>query len=361
MRSSSLRVGVAANLLDTSAGDGHGRVWQRVLSRLGDSARIVPIHPSARRPWRAILWRPQVILADGHADLPRARAPLVVEVHDVGWFDPQLRELLSPAFYDHIAPRTEHAIRAADHVITPSESTRGDVISCYGVDPARVHTVPFGVDSGFRPNAPGGRGLVARAREGREAPYVLYAAVLHPRKNLTVLRDAVAGLASEGFPHVLAIVGGPAADRPDSSDLERAAVADLPGAPDRIVRLNRPSDAELAGLMAGADAFCLPSLYEGFGLTVLEAMACGTPVVVSDRGALPEVVADAGLVVPPTAAAVKDALRRVLAEPELAQRLGEAAARHARSFTWNRTASGWLSVLQTAADGPRALEYTRGA
>jgi glycosyltransferase involved in cell wall biosynthesis len=115
--------------------------------------------------------------------------------------------------------------------------------------------------------------------------------------------------------------------------------------------------------MAEADAFCLPSLYEGFGLTALEAMACGAPVVVSDRGALPEVVADTGLVVPPTADAVRAALRRLLVDRRLAEALGRTAAERARGFTWERTAQGWLSVLRAAvASGPRSPDatYTRG-
>ena len=82
--------------------------------------------------------------------------------------------------------------------------------------------------------------------------------------------------------------------------------------------LGRVTDAELAALMAGAAAFCLPSLYEGFGLTALEAMACGAPVVVSDRGALPEVVGDAGVIVAPSADGVRSALARILRDPELA-------------------------------------------
>ena len=103
--------------------------------------------------------------------------------------------------------------------------------------------------------------------------------------------------------------------------------------------------------MAEAAAFCLPSLYEGFGLTALEAMACGAPVVVSDRGALPEVVGEAGIVVPPTNEAVTDALRDLLTNPERAAALGATAAARAREFTWQRTASGWLRVLRAAVDG----------
>jgi glycosyltransferase involved in cell wall biosynthesis len=230
------------------------------------------------------------------------------------------------------------------------------LLATYRLDADRVDAVHHGVDATFRAGLNGGPALVARALGGPQAPYVLYAATLHPRKNLAALREAVAALAREGFPHVLAIAGQPAPDRRDSSELEGAAAAELPGAPGRVVVLGQPSDAELAALMAGADAFCLPSLYEGFGLTALEAMACGAPVVVSDRGALPEVVADAGIVVEPAAQPVAQALRELLSDRVRARRLGAAAAARAREFTWERTAAGWLEALLRAA---AARPYTR--
>ncbi len=290
-----------------------------------------------------------MLLADGHAPVPPTEVPIVVQVHEAGWFDPELRELLDPEFYAAIATETKKAIGRADHVITPSESARRDVINGYGTDPARVHSVAHGVDPTFNPHARGGRALVTEARGGQAGPYVLYAAMLHPRKNLTAVREAVTALAAKGLPHALAIAGGPATDRPDSSDLELAAAADLPGAPGRVVRFDRPTDADLAALMADAAAFCLPSLYEGFGLTALEAMACGAPVVVSDRGALPEVVGEAGVVVPPTAQAVAAALEGVLTDEEVAHAISVKGVERARGFTWDRTAAGWLGVLQRAA------------
>ncbi len=180
-------------------------------------------------------------------------------------------------------------------------------------------------------------------------PYVLFVSQLHPRKNLAVLRAAMAELAADGLPHQLVIVGGAAQDRPDSTDLQREAAADLPGAPGRVVLLQDVPDEALADVMAGAAAFCLPSLMEGFGLTALEAMSCGVPVVVSDRGSLPEVVGDAGLVVAPTVDAVAGALAQVLVDPGRAAELGAAARARALTFTWARTAAGWLDALRAAA------------
>jgi glycosyltransferase involved in cell wall biosynthesis len=347
--SAGLRIGIPGHLLELEPAGGHGKVWRRVLDELGESQTLVAL---AARPAGALRRRPKVdvVLCSGHDDLPETEVPVVAQIHEAGWFDPELRSVLDPEFLAHIAPRTERAARTAAQLITPSHKTRADVIAEYGLkDPKRVHAVHHGLDPVFAPGTAGGAELVTGSGGTPGAPYVLYAASLHPRKNLAALREAVAGLAHDGLPHQLAIAGGPAPDRRDSSALERAAVAELPGSPGRVVRLGEPSDRELAALMAGAAAFCLPSLYEGFGLTALEAMGCGAPTVVSDRGALPEVVGNAGVVVTPTGQGVHDGLTRVLGDRALATDLGERGAARARGFTWRRTAAGWLSVLEQAA------------
>lgn len=347
-----LRVGVPRALLKLPPEGGHGRVWHRVLAALSAQARIVPIDSAGRASVAAAFRSPQVVLASGHEDLPPVRVPLVVQIHEAGWFEPALREVLNAEFLEHISSRTESAVRAAAHVIVPSNVARRDVLAAYQLDPAGVHAVHHGVDRGFNPGASGGSALVARTLGRGEVPYVLHAAMLHPRKNLAVLRQAMEGLAAEGFPHALVIAGRPPGDRPNWVDLERAASAELRGAPGRVVHVGQPSDSDLAALMTGADAVCLPSLYEGFGLTALEAMACGTPVVVSNRGALPEVVGDAGVVVDPTAQAVQGALRRVLSDAALSERLRRDGVERARLFSWEQTAAGWLKVLRLAARAP---------
>ena len=340
-----LRIGVPGSLLELAAEGGHGKVWRRVLYLLAASDVVVALparrrFPGVRQP------RIDVVLADGHNPLPeRIDAPLAVQVHEAGWFEPELRAVLNPEFLAHIERYTGEAVARADAVIAPSRAAAAGVVDGYAVDPRRVHAVWHGVDQIFTPNA---------GPSPLERPYVLFAAQLHPRKNLGAVRDAVATLAAEGFPHHLAIAGMAAADRPDRGELEAAASAELPGAPGRIEFFGRVSDLQLAALMAGADAYCLPSLYEGFGMTVAEAMASATPVIVSDRGALPEVVGDAGAVVAPQAAAVAAALRRVLGDAREAERMREAGLRRARELTWERTAAGWREVLAAIARGPVA-------
>jgi glycosyltransferase involved in cell wall biosynthesis len=177
----------------------------------------------------------------------------------------------------------------------------------------------------------------------------LFVGVAHPRKNIEALRGAMVGLAGRGHQHQLVLVAGPPRDRPDGEAMIAAASADLPGVPGRVVLVAPTSDAQLAAIMAGADVLCLPSLTEGFGLPVLEAMACGTPVVASNRGALPEVVGGAGVLVEPTAADVERGLVSVLEDPARAADLSAAGRRRALDLTWDRTVLGWLDALRAAS------------
>jgi glycosyltransferase involved in cell wall biosynthesis len=269
----------------------------------------------------------------------------VVQLHEVGWQNAALREFLTPAFAAHLEAHTSASLAAAARVITPSEVSRVQVLQAYGVPSDRVHAIHHGVDHDlFRPDVPGGRELVG-------APYVLFVGVLHPRKNLEAVRAAVPALARLGLPHVLAAVANPPADRAEADDPE--AQLQLPSLPGRIRLLRQLGDRDLVALMSGAAAFCLPSFFEGFGLPALEAMACGAPVIVSNRGALPEVVGDAALIVEPDPAEVAEALRRVLTDEPLARRLRSAGVQRAAAFDWRKTAEGWLEVLRMAASEGR--------
>jgi glycosyltransferase involved in cell wall biosynthesis len=333
---SRLRVGLAPGLADLADGTGHGNVWVRVLSELGQLESVKLLSKG-----RADVW-----LADGHSPPPEGR-PLVVEVHEASWHEPSLRSLLHPEFADQIESATRSSIAAASRVLTLSEASRAQLIDAYGCVPDHVRAVSPGVDHGvFRPGLSGGRRRVG-------APYVLSVALFHPRKNFAAVRRSVQDLADAGLPHRLAIVGSRPPD-PRGAEFERQAIAELDGHPGRIAVFSGLPTSELAELMAGADVFCLPSLFEGFGLPALEAMACATPVVVSDRGALPEVVGDAGLLVSPEPREVSAAVRRVVSDPALAARLRAAGPIRAQSFSWRRMARGWLDVLRDAAtEGPR--------
>jgi glycosyltransferase involved in cell wall biosynthesis len=278
--------------------------------------------------------------------------PSVTLVFEAAWADPELRALLAPAFLEVVETATEAAVQAASAVLAASVSTARQIVAFYGIDAQRVHVTHPGIDHGvFHPGAKGGAALLQRSGVASGSPYVLFVGSVHPRKNLAAVRRAVVGLSHKGFPHRLVVVGAPAYDRPDSSALTAELLGPLPGLPERLVSVPFPvSDADLAALMAGADVFCLPSLMEGLGLPVVEAMACGTVPVVSDRGALPEVVGDAGVVTEPTADAVQEALADLLLDQERRTALARAAHERARELTWARTAAEWRSALEVAAD-----------
>jgi glycosyltransferase involved in cell wall biosynthesis len=204
--------------------------------------------------------------------------------------------------------------------------------------------VPYGVDLDiFQPGLAGGRELVA-AVTGDNKPYVISVATLFRGKNLPMLRDAVARLQARGFPHRLVLVTGPPGD---GSDRE-AALTELRLGRELVVLFEKVEEHDLAALLAGACAFCLPSRFEGFGIPALEALACGVPTIVSGGGALPEVVADAGLVIEPTVQAIEDALAAVLADEALARRMALIGRRRAERFPWTATAEGWKRACERA-------------
>jgi glycosyltransferase involved in cell wall biosynthesis len=341
-----LFVAVPAGRAPADPGTGAGRVWTSVMRVLHTRVRVRELDPGRRRLGR----RPDVWLIPGHEGPVERPEPVVAVVHGSAWTleAAAVRELVPPTYAARMIALTEATLACAGWVIAPSQYTRRGLVEGYGLAPERVAAVPHGVDTGvFHPGARGGRERVARAL-GAERPYVLFASIPSiAQKNLPALKTAMGRLAEGGLPQALVIAGGTAGG--ESPELLAEIAADLPEAPGRVAWLGHAGDAELAALMAGADAFCLPSLIESFGLTALEAMACGAPVIVSDRGALPEVVADAGVISEPTPAALEDALRGVLCDPERARRLRAAARERALTMSWEATAGGWLEVLDAAA------------
>ena len=332
------QVGIAPGTVSTPpVKDGHHRVWQEVTLQLEACGALTRGG------------RPDVWLYCGHGGDPGVEGSAVAVVYEVSWSVPGACDGYPAEFIDSIDRATAAGVQRADAVITGSTSAKNEVAQAYGYPADRIHVVPFGVDPDrFQPSWKVRRGTVPTPGLPASRPYVLFINSFAPRKNVGVVRDAIGMLAADGYPHALVLVGSmPAHLRAHDPDAERRAFAPLGGDEDRVVRLVDLSDDQLASVMAAAAALCAPSRHEGFGLTVLEAMATGIPVVVSDRGSLPEVVGPAGVVVSPTASAVAGALRAIIDAPEAAASLGRAARRRAEGFTWERTAHGWLDV----ADG----------
>jgi len=224
------------------------------------------------------------------------------------------------------------AVRRAHRVIADSRSTRDDLVELLGVAPERIDVVPLGLGTIRRHEPLAERDVRARLQLG-ERNVVLSLSAKRPHKNLLALIDALARIAPERRP-VLVIPGYPTAHE---SQL-RARAAAL-GIADDVRFPAWLSSTELEGLWSIARAFVFPSLYEGFGLPVLEAMARGVPVACSDASSLPEVAGDAALMFDPNDhAAIAEALQRLLGDPVLVATLRARGLARVRDFTWERTA-----------------------
>jgi glycosyltransferase involved in cell wall biosynthesis len=267
----------------------------------------------------------------------------VATVHDLGY-------LYFPDEHGAVGRRLRHLANRwsagrARRTIAVSRATRDDLIRSYGVPAERIGVVYHGHNPAFGPPGDAER-LRVRARYGLELPYFLFVGTLQPRKNYERLLRAFDRFAAEARePHLLVLAGarGWQADR-----LERALAATRSSAAVRL--LGYVDDADLPGLLGGAVALVLPSLYEGFGLPALEAMACGTPVLASTTSSLPEVVGDAGLLVDPLDVdAIAGALGRLADDPALRAELAARGRARAAAFTWERAARETLAQLRAAA------------
>jgi glycosyltransferase involved in cell wall biosynthesis len=231
------------------------------------------------------------------------------------------------------------AVRRADHLLAISEHTRQDLIHLLGADPARVTVTYCGVDAAFRP-LPEPEVRAYRARRELPDEFILYLGTLEPRKNVPRLLDAYARLRRRGPAPPLVIAGG----RGWGHTAVDARLEAL-GLTDSVRFLGFVPTAELPLCYNAAGVFVYPSLYEGFGLPPLEALACGTPVVASTASSLPEALGDAALLVDPRdSVALADALDVSLNDRALRDRLRAAGPDQARRFSWRRMAEQTLAV-----------------
>ena len=256
--------------------------------------------------------------------------PLVVTIHDVSyarvpqWY-PHHSDPIRRSFYRASA-------RRADRILTDSSFSRDEIVAAYGIDRARIDVVPLGVGAQFLPDA----------RVARE-PFVLHVGDLHRRRNLSMLLDVVLALRKTDSSCArlrLVLVGA------DLGPLE-ALRHQAAGSEDALVHVGRSSDEDLVDLYRRAALFAYPSRYEGFGLPLLEAMACGTPVAAADAASVPEVVGSAAILLPvDDAAAWREAIRAILTDTERAADLTARGLSRARQFTWERTALDTLACYR---------------
>ncbi|MEZ4769950.1 MAG: glycosyltransferase family 1 protein [Caldilineales bacterium] len=308
------------------------------------------------RPAQRILWEQTVlpVAARRHSlDLLHGAVnvtpllglcPTVVTIHDLSFMRyPQAFPALQRTY---LRREVRRSARHARQVIAVSQATRDDVVALFGVSPARVTVVYNGVDAVFTP-APTEEVEAFRRERGLPQRFVLHLGTLEPRKNLARLVQAFAQ-ARQRLPDAddlkLVLAGGKGWDYDDIfAAVQRERLHD------HVLFPGYVADADLPWLYRAATVFTYPSLLEGFGLPVLEAMACGTPVVTSSVSSLPEVAGDAALLVDPASVdALAGALVRVLSDGTLAAEMRAKGLRQASRFSWQRTASQTADVYRAA-------------
>lgn len=303
------------------------RVFQPLAMRLG-----VP------RIDRSVAF--DALLATNFVPPPTRSRGTVLVVHDLAFV---AHPETAPQMDARFLRRFRASLAACASAIVPSRSVRTDLLAFGGVGEDRIAVVPHGVDAAARPPTDA---AARRSRLGASGPYALFVGGIEPRKNLARLVAAVAAVPGAR----LVVAGGavrwfPAADRA----LDDAIAALAPEARARIVRVGYVGDDDRRALLDGAALLAYPSLAEGFGLPVLEAMAAGVPVLTSDRSALPEVAGDDAVLVDPfDVDAIAGGLARLLGDDALRTDLARRGRARAAAFPWSATARATAAVLRSA-------------
>ena len=314
---------------------------------LGYEARAIPLPrlwTHLRLSLEMAQRAPEVLLVPAHV-LPLVHPRRsVVTIHDLGYlYYPQAH---SPLGGLYLRLSTAYNARFATRIIADSQATKEDIVRHLGVNPKKVTVVYPAVAPEFYPREDEPEVEAIRAKYGLPARYVLYVGTLHPRKNILRLLEAYVKLLDAGEADASLVIAGKRGWLPSQME------GRLSQAPDKVIFTGYVPTEDLPFLYSGATAFVMPSLYEGFGLPIVEAMSCGTPVLAAKASSLPEVAGDAAVLFDPLSVEdIVGTLARVLSDEGLRAGLREKGLHRARCFSWQGAAEEATEVLEQAGQG----------
>lgn len=337
-------IGVASKVIDRSVG-GNSRYARNVYAGLKEAGHvIVKLGDASRRHYllgESVnypgAFKGDVVHypADTGA-LVRMKTPVVATIHGIGSLhDKSVRHPLRQKIW---MARTGRLAQIADQIITVSASSKNDVVNGLGVAPEKVRVIHHGIDHG-RFNVGATPEADRKVLDGLGVPgeYVLYMGNIEPRKNITEIVAAMELLQGTDVP--LVVAGNPA--------WESEPILAAMEASNKVIYVGRVAEEALVPLLRGAACFVFPSKYEGFGFPVLEAMACGTPVVCSSRGSLGEVAGNAAHIIADIgAAAIADGVAKVLEDSEYAATLTKSGLENVQRFTWENSVNEHVDTFE---------------
>jgi glycosyltransferase involved in cell wall biosynthesis len=285
--------------------------------------------------------------------LPQMSAPIVspvptvVTIHDViPLVLKEYRTSRSMQMYLALMARTARNARA---IITPSQASADDIVRVLGVNPHRITVIPEAASPDLVPDQTGSSAQVVRERFGVEGQYLFNIGGLDIRKNVPMLVESFADAMPHLPPGISLVIAGAAHSSNTRMFPPIEPVVRARGLQGRVHLIGRVTDNERRALLQAALACVTPSMYEGFGLTPLEAMACGTPVIAANSSSFPEVVGAAGMLVPPERSELAEAMIQLAGCPELRRRLGAAGLERSRDFSWGKAAEATAAVYRSVA------------
>lgn len=265
----------------------------------------------------------------------------VIIVYDLSYI--VAREYAGIANSNYLTRQVPRSIEHSSHVVVISENVKQEVINEYGTDPNKLTVIYPAVDHNrFKP-ASSGQITQAKAKYGITGKYILSVGTIEPRKNLAGLLKAYDALSAKlKQEYTLVLSGGKGWLDDEIQELHKKVSQTA-----SVIKTGYVSDEDLPTLYSGSEIFVFPSFYEGFGMPPLEAMACGTPVIVSDNSSLPEVVGTAGLYVQATnTSSIAEAMTRLLSSAKLRDELKEKGLKQAQEFSWEKSGAEFKAVLE---------------